>query len=141
MSEARASGARDAARSRRGMLVCAGGSFVSALIVLYGVFGALPARWAPVDVSAAAIGAMLVASASAIVGKMRFAVPLARAAAWVSLGVGLLLVAVLAMTASYLSGIYGPAGKGGAVLMVFVGALVVPYLIAIPAAQLVYLRK
>ncbi len=128
-------------QSRRGLLVCAGGSFVSALIILYGVFGALPARWAPVDVGGGILGALLVASAGAIIAKLRFAVPLARVAAFASLGVGLLLVAVLAMTASYLSGIYGPAGKGGAVLMVFVAALVVPYMIAIPAAQLLYLKK
>ena len=129
------------APSRRGLLVCAAGSFVSAVLVLYGVFGALPARWAPVDVTAGAMGALLVASASALVGKLRFAVPLARVAALASLGIGLLLVLVLALTASYLAGIYGPTGKGGATVMVFVAALAVPYLIAIPAAQLLYLGK
>jgi hypothetical protein len=125
--------------TRRGLLLCAGGSSFSAVVVLYGVFGALPARWAPVDVTAAVLGALLVASASAIVAKMRFALMLARVAAFVSLGAGLALVLVLALTASYLSGIYGPAGKGGAIVLVFVAALVVPYFIAIPAAQLLYL--
>jgi hypothetical protein len=55
------------------------------------------------------------------------------------LALGLLLVIVLAATAGYLSGIYGPVGKGGAGVLVVVALLAVPYLIALPGAQLLYL--
>jgi hypothetical protein len=49
-------------------------------------------------------------------------------------------VATLALTASYLSGIYGPVGKGGALILVLVAALALPYLVVLPASQLVWLR-
>ena len=47
-------------------------------------------------------------------------------------------VAILAWTASYLFGVYGPIGKGGAVIYLFVLALALPYLVAVPALRLVW---
>jgi hypothetical protein len=50
-----------------------------------------------------------------------------------------LLVATLAITASFLSGIYGPVGRGGALILALAAALALPYLIVLPSAQLVWL--
>lgn len=112
---------------------------VMGALVLGGVFGALPTRWAPVDVAAAVVGGLQLAAGAALLAGHKAAPAVARVASFVSLGVGLALVTVLAVTASYLSGIYGPVGKGGAVILVLVAALAVPYLIAIPAVELVAL--
>jgi hypothetical protein len=49
-------------------------------------------------------------------------------------------VTVLAVTASWLSGVYGPVGAGGAVVLVLVAALALPYLVVLPVVQLVWLR-
>ena len=54
----------------------------------------------------------------------------------VFLFLGLLLVGALAISASFLMGIYGPVGRGGAVILVLVAALAVPYLVVAPALQL-----
>ena len=64
---------------------------------------------------------------------------MARAAAFASLGLGLLLITLLAWSAAYLSGVYGPVGRGGAIILVLVIALAVPYLLAIPAGELLWL--
>jgi hypothetical protein len=62
-----------------------------------------------------------------------------RVAAGALLVVGLALVAGLALTASYLIGIYGPVGRGGAIILVLVAALVLPYLVVLPLAELLWL--
>lgn len=128
-------------RSRRARVLCAIGSFTSALVVAGGVFGGLPARWAPVDVSAVVLAIASAASGTLMLLKSRHADRVARIVNAVLLVTGIALVLLLAGTASYLSGIYGPVGKGGAALLLFIAALVVPYGIALPSAQLLYLGK
>jgi hypothetical protein len=127
--------------TRRGRFLCAAGSFSSALLVAGGVFGALPARWAPVDVTATFVAAACAVSGVLLIANTRIAERVARIVSAVVLVLGLALVLVLATTASYLSGVYGAVGKGGAMVLVFVAALAVPYLVALPAAQLLYLRR
>ncbi len=108
-------------------------------LVALGVFRGLPSRWWPVDTGAALLIALLGASGVALLVRSRWAFRLATVASVVALVVGLTLVAVLALTASYLSAIYGPVGHGGALILTLVAALVLPYLIALPASQLVWL--
>jgi len=62
-------------------------------------------------------------------------------ASTVSLVLGLLLITTLALTASYLSGIYGPVGRGGALILSLLAATALPYLVALPVAQLAWLRR
>jgi hypothetical protein len=123
----------------RAMIGFGVGNVVAALVVAIGVFQGLPARWLPVDLAAAAVAALLAAAGVGLVMRAAWAPRLARAAALVVLAVGLVFVAALALTASYLSGIYGPVGKGGALILVLVAALALPYLVVLPAAQLVWL--
>ena len=127
--------------TRRGRILCAVGSFTSALVVLGGVFLGLPARWAPVDVTAVIVAIACVASGALMAADKGPAVRVARAVNLGVLALGIVLVVLLAATAGYLSGIYGPVGKGGAGVLVVVALLAVPYLIALPGAQLLYLGK
>lgn len=126
--------------TRRAATVFAVADFVTAALVLTGVFAGLPARWAPVDVSAVALAALHAASAAGLVSRAAWAEKVARAASALSLALGLGLVTVLAVTASWLSGVYGPVGSGGAVVLVLVCALLLPYLVALPIVRLVWLR-
>ncbi|HEY2510786.1 MAG TPA: hypothetical protein VGI39_08020 [Polyangiaceae bacterium] len=112
---------------------------VAALVVVIGVFVALPTRWWVVDVPSAAVGLLLGIAGAGLVTGAPWAERVARIASLVVLVAGLALVATLAVTASYLSGIYGAVGKGGSVILVLVAALALPYLIALPAAQLLWL--
>lgn len=112
--------------------------FVAALAYA-GVFHGLPTRWAPVDVPAIAVIASMAASGVALVANRRGAEQLARMASVFVLAVGMLLFAVLVLTASWLAGVYGPVGRGGAMIFALVASMVLPYAILIPAAELLWL--
>jgi hypothetical protein len=112
---------------------------LAALVVGVGVFVGLPARWWVVDVPAAILVLLLGAAGVGLVLRKPWGERVARVASMVTLALGLLLVGTLAFTASYLSGIYGPVGLGGAVILALVAALALPYLVALPAAQLLWL--
>lgn len=113
----------------------------TALLLLGGVWGVLPARWWPVDVGATLLGLLLAASGVGLLAGAPWARRVGLVAGGAALVLGLALVTTLALTASYLSGLYGPVGRGGAVILALVAALALPYLVLFPAAQLVALRK
>ena len=119
--------------------VFAGVDLAAAVLLAIGVFVGLPARWWPIDTGAAIVVAFLAASGIGLLLRKPWSNRVARLAAMISLAFGLVLVTILLITASYLGGIYGAVGKGGALIMVLVVALVVPYLVLFPAAQLLWL--
>jgi hypothetical protein len=116
--------------------VLGGIDVATGLLLLGGVWIALPARWWPIDLAGSVIALAFIACGVGFI----LGTPWARKAGlWVAgvatvTGVG--LVTALAFTASYLSGLYGPVGSGGALLLIVVAALLVPYLVVFPAAQL-----
>ena len=128
-----------AALPRRGAIGFAIAHVTTAALLVVGVFMALPSRWTPVDASAALLIALHVAAGVALFVQSAHAAAIARISAFLSLGAGLLLIAIVSWTAAYLSGIYGPVGRGGAIIMTLVVALAVPYLVAIPAGELLWL--
>ena len=113
---------------------------LTAVLLFFGVFVALPARWWPVDMGAGVLVALELASGIALVRGPDWAGRVATAACVVALALGLTTVSVLAATASWLSGVYGPVGRGGGIVLVLVGALALPYVVVLPAVQLVWLR-
>jgi hypothetical protein len=112
---------------------------VSAVVVYVAVFEALPTRYFPIDAAATAVILLLGAAGVGLVAKKSWATLVARVASGVTLALGLALITTLALTVSYLAGIYGPVGRGGALILGLAAALGVPYVIALPAAQLVWL--
>jgi hypothetical protein len=126
--------------SRRAALVFGIADLVTVAVVALGVFVGLPSRWAPVDVPAAALIAVDLAAGVGLLSAEPWALRAARAASALSLALGLALVTVLATTASWLSGVYGPVGLGGAVILALVAALALPYLVVLPVVRLVWLR-
>jgi hypothetical protein len=110
---------------------------IGALLAV-GVFRWLPARWWVVDGGAALVASLLVASGAALLARHRLAVRLTRIAAAVSLVLGLALFAALAFTAAWIGGLYGPVGTSGAIVFGLVAVLVLPYLVILPAAELVW---
>jgi hypothetical protein len=109
--------------------------------VYIGVFEGLPARHWLVDSGAALLIALFGAAGAGLLADTPWARRAALGASIASLVCGLLLVTTLALTASYLSGIYGPVGRGGALILGLVAALALPYLVAIPLAQLAWLGR
>lgn len=126
--------------SRRAALVFGIADLLTAAAVGLGVFVALPARWWPVDVAAAVLAALELGAGVGLLVRATWAERAARAASAVALALGLFLVTVLAVTASWLSGVYGPVGAGGAMILTLVAALSLPYLVVLPVVELVWLR-
>ncbi len=126
--------------SRRAALVFGIADLATAALIAVGVFVALPSRWAPVDVAAAALIGVDLAAGVGLLASKPWGPRVARAASALSLALGLWLVTVLAVTASWLSGVYGPVGRGGAVVLALVLALSLPYLVVFPVVRLVWLR-
>jgi hypothetical protein len=119
----------------------AGAQVLLGVIVLAGIWLALPARWSWVDVPGSALGvAALVAAVALLVGA-RWASKLVRAVLWAELLLGTLTVSLLAAAAAQLAGTYGPVGAGGTVLLAIVALLVLPYLVVLPVLQLRWLQK
>ena len=113
----------------------------SAAVIYLGVFQGLPSRWWLVDGAAVAVIALFAGAGLGLLGRAAWGPKLAWIASAVSLLLGILLVATLALTASFLSGIYGPVGRGGALILALTAALAIPYLVVLPAAQLVWVGR
>jgi hypothetical protein len=114
---------------------------LAAALLLGGVWLALPARWWPVDVVGTALALLLTASAVGLGLRAPWGRVVGLVAAGVALAIGLAVVTALALTASYLAGLYGPVGAGGALILAAVAALVLPYLVVLPAAQIIALGR
>jgi hypothetical protein len=127
--------------SRRSQLVFGIADVVTAIVIVLGVFVGLPSRWAPVDVAAGALVLLDLASGVGLLASRPWATRVARWASGVSLALGAWLVTILAVTAGWLSGVYGPVGLGGAVILALVAALALPYLVVVPVVRLVWLRE
>ena len=118
-----------------------GADLLVGALLLGGVWVALPARWWPVDVVGTLLGAAFVVTGVGLLVGAPWSERAGVLVGRVALAVGLALVTLLAVTASHLAGLYGPVGRGGALILAVVGLLVVPYLVLLPVAQLVTLRK
>ncbi|MGD0676163.1 MAG: hypothetical protein ABSC94_12130 [Polyangiaceae bacterium] len=127
--------------SRPASVALAATDFATAALIGCGVFVALPIRWFPVDVVAVLLAALELLSGVALIGRLRWSLRFSAFVAATALGIGLVLVTTLAVTASWLSGVYGPVGRGGALILVLVAALTLPYLVAIPAAKLLWVWR
>jgi hypothetical protein len=127
--------------TRLARLVFGIADLLTATVAATGVFVGLPDRWWPVDVAAAAVIALRAASGAALLAGASWAFRIARVSAAAALAAGLFLVAAVAMSASYLWGIYGPVGRGGAVIFVLVAALALPYLVVLPSVELVWMGR
>jgi hypothetical protein len=109
--------------------------------VALGVFAGLPVRYFPVDLGGALVAAAFLVSGAGLVLKARWREAVARVVSWVVLVVGLGLTTALALSASHVVGLYGPIGRGGALLLVMVALLVVPYLVVGPALSVHWLSR
>lgn len=119
----------------------AGTQLVVAVLLLIGIWGALPARYLPIDAIGSIVALLYAAGAIGLLSGMRYAVAVARVASWFALLLGTAAVTALSLSAAHLAGLYGPVGSGGALLLGTVALLVLPYLVALPAVQVALLRR
>ena len=107
-----------------------------AAMLLYAVWEALPSRWLPVDVGVTILAGLLVVSGVALLIGARLARRLGIVVGAVALAVGATLCTLLLITGTELVGLYGPVGRGAAIILSISAFLIVPYLVALPAAQI-----
>lgn len=112
-----------------------------AALLAIGIWVALPARWWPVDVPGTLLAIACTASAVGLWRRAAWGRRLALATCWALLVAGSLTVTALCITVAQISGQYGPVGAGGALLMGTMAALVLPYLVALPALSIAWLRR
>lgn len=113
---------------------------LTALLLAFATFVALPTRWLTVDAAASVLVALELLSGVGLLLRTPWALRAASAVALVALVVGLAVVTTLALTASWLAGVYGAVGSGGAIILTLVAALLLPYLVVLPGAKFAYLR-
>jgi len=116
------------------------GNLVAAAV--WGAAGyALPLRFWLIDVPLAAAVVALVASAIAALARVAWAERALSVAAWVLLGLGLVLVFATTVSMGFLSGVHGEFGSMGVLVMALALALVVPYALAYPLIQLAWVFR
>jgi hypothetical protein len=125
--------------ARQGAVAFGSANLLTGALLVLGVFLGLPSRWPPVDLPAATLAGLEVVSGAGLLLDARWSPRLARVASSVALALGLGCVTALGLTASWLRGIYGPVGSGGATILTLVAALVLPYLVVLPLAQILWL--
>lgn len=126
-------------RDRRARIGFGVANSIVAVAVLLGVFRLLPTRWWPIDIAGLVIAGLLGASGVTLLRKMPQAEKVTRWAALVVLAIGVVLTTLIFATAGWISGVYGQVGSGGAVIFGLVGALVLPYVVVLPAIELAWL--
>jgi len=109
-----------------------------ALFIAFGVFRLLPTRWWVVDGGALVMILLLGASGVTLLRKHPLRERITRVAAAVVLVLGFALFAAIAITASWISGVYQQVGASGAVVFGLVAALVLPYVVVLPAVELAW---
>lgn len=116
------------------------GNLVPALLLGLGCY-ALPLRWWVMDVPVSLVVVLLVTSSAVALAKPPLAARVLRAAAITLLSLGLMLVAAFGLSVAFLSGVNGPFGAFGMILMGLVVMMLAPYAVVYPAAQLWWLGK
>jgi hypothetical protein len=121
--------------SRRFVVGFALGNLVPAItFALAGV--ALPVRYFFADALLSLVVLAVVGSSGVALARADRALAALRVGAVTLLGLGLLLVALAALSVAYLRGIQGDYGRGGVLIMTIVLLLALPYLVVYPALEL-----
>ena len=126
--------------SRRADLIFGAVHGFTAVAILVAVFGCLSTRYGPVDWPSALLAALEGAATVSLIVGFPWRVAAARLASMCALAIGLLSFTALLATATWLGGVYGKVGRGGAIILGIAAALILPYLIFLPAFELAWLQ-
>ena len=127
------------ARDRRARIGFGVANVAVAVFVVAGVFRFLPTRWWVVDTGAVVVGLLLGSSGVTLLAKANVAETLTRIASGLVLAIGLALFTAIVATAGWIGGVYGQVGASGAMIFGLVAALVLPYVVVLPAVELAWI--
>lgn len=114
---------------------------VTALVLLVGVFALVRPRFWGLDVPATLIALVELVSAVALFARLPWALGALRVAAWTSLSLGLALLGAVVLSMAFLRAIHGDYGAVALAVSGLVVALLVPYVVVLPALQLLWLKR
>ena len=114
---------------------------LSALVLLVGLFAVVQPRFWALDVPLSLIALSLLVSAVGLLAKLPWAMRALSVAAWLSFGLGLLVVSLILLTVVFLRGIHGDYGVAALAVSGLIVALLVPYTVVLPALELLWLKR
>jgi len=114
---------------------------VTALVLLVGVFGVVQPRFWALDVPAALIALVDLTSALALLARLPWALRALNVAAWVSFVLGLTIVTLIVISIAFLRSIHGDHGLAALAVSGLIVALLVPYVVLLPALELLWLKR
>ena len=114
---------------------------VAAVVLGVGVFVVVQPRFWALDVPAAAIGLVQLVSAVGLLAKLPWVMRALQVAAWVSFVLGLLTVSLIVLSMVFLRGIHGDYGVAALAVSGLIIALLVPYVVVLPALELLWLKR
>ena len=114
---------------------------VAAVVLGVGVFVVVQPRFWALDVPAAAIATVQLVSAVGLLAKLPWAMRALRVAAWISFVLGLLIVSLIVLSMLFLRGIHGDYGVAALAVSGLIVALLVPYVVVLPALELLWLGR
>lgn len=114
---------------------------VAGIVLLMGVFVVVQPRFWVLDVPAALIGVAQLASAVGLLARVPWALRALAVAAWLSFVLGLCIVFLIVLTMLFLRGIHGDYGVAAMAVSGLVVALLVPYIVVLPALELLWLHR
>jgi hypothetical protein len=114
---------------------------VSALVLLVGLFGIVQPRFWALDVPLVAIALLELVSAVGLLAKLPWALRVLTVSAWVSFGLGVLVVSLILFTMVFLRGIHGDFGVAALAVSSLIVALLVPYVLVLPTIELLWLKR
>lgn len=112
-----------------------------ALILTCGVFVVVQPRFWALDVPLALIACAQLVSGVALLLRLPWALRALSVAAWAAFGLGLLVISLIILSMVFLRGILGDYGVAALAVSGLIVALLVPYLLVLPAVELLWLKR
>jgi hypothetical protein len=129
------------ATDARAQLLFASLNALAGLIWLIAAFALIDLRYWALDAAAISLASLEWLSALALYLRLSWALRALRVAAWLTFAVGLVVVALVVLTMTFLRTVHGEDGAAASLLSGLVVALIVPYALVLPVAQLLWLGR
>ena len=136
LNAAAMSGLSNAARLTFGI-----SNLLVALILLGGVFVVVQPRFWGLDAPLALIALVQLTSGVGLLLRLPWAARALRVSAWVSFASGLLVISLVVLSMVFLRGILGDYGVAAMAVSGLIVALLVPYVLVLPALELLWLKR
>jgi hypothetical protein len=114
---------------------------VAAVVLLVGAFLVVTPRFWALDLPLTAIALLELVSAVGLLFGLPWALRALLVSAWVSFVLGLIVVSLIVLSMAFLRGIHGDLGLAALAVSGLIVALLVPYVLVLPALELLWLKK